>query len=91
MKRYESKEFVEALTSRISKEGVPNCRYCGGQKFTTTDKYATILIGDDLNSVSIGPSVPSGMIVCEQCGHIDFFALGALGLLHGKEADNNGK
>ena len=67
------------------------CRFCGGQRFTSTDKLATILIGDDLNSISIGPSIPSGMIVCENCGHIEFFALGALGLLSKKEEATDGK
>ena len=43
--------------------------------------FAAILIGEDMSSINIGPHIPSGMIICEYCGHIDFFALGVLGLV----------
>lgn len=91
MVKYNQKEFANMLISRMGGNDIPNCPYCGGQEFTTTEKFATILIGDDLGSVSLGPSIPSGIIVCEKCGHIDFFALGALGLLKGTEGNSDGK
>ena len=91
MSKYDSKEFISKFTKRMNGRDIPSCRFCGGQRFTSTDKLATILIGDDLNSISIGPSIPSGMIVCENCGHIEFFALGALGLLSKKEEATDGK
>lgn len=90
MSKYNPNEFINALKIKFNGRGIPACPYCGGVKFTTTNQLATILTGDDTDSVNIGPSIPSGMIICEECGHIEFFALGALGLLTGKEADNNG-
>ena len=91
MNKYNPKEFVKVLEKRCNGRDIPNCPYCGGQNFTSTDKFATILIGDDLKSINLGPSIPSGMIVCANCGHIEFFALGSLGLLKETEDNSDGK
>lgn len=91
MEKYNQRDFANALVARMRGRDIPNCPYCGGQKFTTTEQFATILTGDDLGSINIGPSVPSGMLVCENCGHIEFFALGALGLLTRTEEKGDGK
>lgn len=91
MSKFNSKDFISELTKRMNGRDVPNCPFCGGQRFTSTDKFATILIGEELNSISLGPSIPSGMLICENCGHVEFFALGALGLLQGKEEKSDGK
>ena len=85
MKKYDPKEFIEAFGKHINGRDIPDCPYCGGQKFTSTDKFASIIIGDDTTSVNLGPSIPSGMLICSNCGHIEFFALGALGLLNNNE------
>lgn len=84
MSKYDSKEFITVLGKKMSGRDVPTCPYCGGKKFTSTDKFATILIGDDLSGINLGPNIPSGIIVCENCGRIEFFALGSLGLLKSK-------
>lgn len=91
MSKYDPNLFIAEIENRINNRRVPQCRFCGGNRFTTTDSLATILIGKELNAVSIGPSVPAGMIVCEKCGHIDFFALGALGLLQKEDEKKDGK
>ena len=91
MSKYNPKEFIEALGKKVNDRDVPNCPYCGGEKFTTTDKFATLIIGDDVKSLELGPSIPSGMIICENCGHIEFFALGSLDLLRGEGVSDNGK
>ncbi len=85
MSKYNSNEFIAALGKKTMGREIPNCPYCGGQKFTTTDKLASIIIGDDKKSLNLGPSIPSGMLICTNCGHIEFFALGSLGLLEDKE------
>lgn len=89
MSKYNPTEFIKTFFEKTHRKGFPNCPYCGGQKFTSTDKYAAILIGEDLKNVSIGPTVPAGMVICENCGHIEFFALGALGLLNRPEGEGN--
>lgn len=89
MKKYDPKRFIDSLYRKTGKPGMPRCPYCGGNQFTSTDKFASIVIGEDLSGISLGASVPSGMIICEKCGHIEFFALGPLGLLDQSEEKNN--
>lgn len=84
MRKYDPKAFIGALGKKMKGRNFPNCPYCGGQKFTSTDKFATIFIGEEMNGITLGPNIPSGMIVCENCGHIELFALGSLGLLNNK-------
>lgn len=91
MSKYNPKEFIGALGQKMNGREVPNCPYCGGQNFTTTDKFATILISEETSSVSFGPTIPSGLLVCVNCGHIEFFALGILDLLKEKGENNDGK
>ena len=81
MKKYNSKEFIEAISKKMNGNKVPKCPYCGGQKFTTPTQFASIVVGNDLSEMSLGKSLPAGMVICEKCGHIEFFALGLMGLL----------
>lgn len=91
MSKYNPNEFIAALGAKMNGRNVPNCPYCGGNKFTTTQSFATILIGDDTKNISLGPNIPAGIVVCENCGHMEFFALGSLGLLKMEEHDGDGK
>ena len=78
MKTYDPNQFIEALMKRINNHSMPKCPYCGGNNFTTTDSIATILISKETQNVTLGPFIPSGMVICQKCGHIEFFALGPL-------------
>ena len=89
MKKYNPQEFINALMQKTSNRQL-TCPICQGTQFTTTEDFATIIISKDYEGITLGPSIPSGMAICQNCGHIDFFALGALGLLKAKE-ENNGK
>lgn len=89
MNNYNPNKFIEKLNEKMAGRNLPNCPYCGGTNFSVTDSVASILIGKDLSSISIGPSIPAGVVVCTNCGHIDLFALGALGLLPQKEDSDN--
>ena len=53
-------------------------------------EFASITVNDNYEGIRIGTSIPAGIVICKKCGHIDLFALGALGLLpkKDKEADN---
>ena len=90
MNNYNPNKFIEKLSEKMNGRNFPACPYCGGQKFTSTDSAASVLIGKDLSSISIGPSIPAGLAICEKCGHIELFALGALGLLPKEEVSKNG-
>lgn len=91
MSKYDPNEFIKALSKKAGGRSVPQCPYCGGNKFSTTQMIASIISGDNLEGINLGSSIPSGMVICQNCGHIEFFALGALGLLKGKEAPNDEK
>lgn len=91
MDKYEPQKFIDELNKRHKQQAPLKCPFCDHDKFTTTDSLSSILIGKDLNGVSLGPTIPAGMLICEKCGHIEFFALGVLGLLPTKGDDDNGK
>ena len=91
MNKYNPKEFIAALGKKMNGRKIPNCPYCGGDKFTTTQSFATILTGDDTKNINLGPNIPAGMVICENCGHMEFFAMGALGLLKAEEHNGNSK
>ena len=89
--KYEPQKFINAIKGKVGEKRLI-CPYCSGSQFTTTEDFATVLIGKELTNINIGLSIPSGMIICQKCGHIDFFALGVLDLLKNKEEENdNGK
>ncbi len=91
MASFEADEFIERVVGRMPDSRVPTCPYCGGEKFTTLGKFVSLLIGDNLGALEVGPSVPAGMIICENCGYIALFSLGVLGMLPDGEADTDGK
>ena len=91
MSKYNPDDFIKAFNQKMNGRPLPECPYCGGSKFTTTPNFATILIGEDTQNVSLGPNIPAGMVICENCGHMEFFAMGSLGLLERKEGTNDGK
>ena len=84
-KKYNPQDFIDAL-KRKTGPNIRQCPFCHGNRFTSTEQLASILIGDNIEHLSLGPSIPTGMIICQNCGHIDFFALGALGLLNKEES-----
>lgn len=91
MQLFDSKKFAEVLQEKCLNHNVRKCPFCGGSDFTTTKDFAAITIGSDHSKITLGPVIPSGMIICKKCGHIDFFALGALDLIPSKEDKNDEK
>lgn len=84
MSEYNSEEFIQALSKHINAKAL-KCPYCGCEKFSTPTDLATILISKDKSKISLGSFIPSGVLICEKCGHMEFFALGALKLIKDKE------
>lgn len=89
MARYNPNRFISAIQGKLINGRIPQCPFCGGKKYTSTDSVAGILISNDTKNLNIGPNIPSGMLICENCGHIDFFALGVLGLM--EDSNNDGE
>ena len=58
------------------------CPRCASTEFSVADGYLNQTIQGELSGVVIGgPSIPSALIVCTNCGFMSQHALGALGLL----------
>ena len=91
MKEYDSKAFIDAIMKKTNGFKMVKCPICGGNQFTTTEEFASIIIGKDYHSINLGPSVPAGMIICQNCGHMDFFSLGILGLINNGEDKKDGE
>lgn len=79
--KYDASAFIAALNERMLSRKMPKCPFCGGDKYTTPEQVATIPVGVSFKGLSVGQTAPCAMIVCTKCGHVDYFALGALGLL----------
>ena len=89
--KYDAKAFIEALKSRMVSRPMPRCPFCGCNVYTTPKEAATIPAGMDIKGLSVGRTAPCAMVVCTKCGHVDYFALGTLGLLpHGDEEKKGG-
>lgn len=91
MRKFESREFLKALDERTKGHPIPTCPYCGGTAFTVSSQVAKVIIDEDIDAISIGSTIPSGVIVCKKCGHLNFFAIGALGMLEEKGGDSHGE
>lgn len=79
--KYSASAFIAALKERMLSKPMPRCPFCGGNAYTTPEQVATIPVGISFKGLSIGQTAPCAMIVCTNCGHVDYFALGVLGLL----------
>ena len=90
MSKYNPESFIDSIKNKTNNK-LLRCPFCQGTQFTTTEDFATILIGNDFSSITLGSSIPSGMIICQNCGHIDFFALGILNLLNNSKEEGDGK
>jgi len=88
MNTEEKKKIVDIL----SKKGVTaTCPMCHQDKLTMTDKYISNPIEDEIeNEYSLGgPSIPTVLIICGNCGFTSQHAIGVLGLLNQQANTNN--
>lgn len=86
MIKYDAQKFLNVLREKIKENVV--CPFCGGNSYNVPGFQATIITGKEAGNIGLDTSVPAGLIICAHCGHMEFFALGALGLLK-EEGDNN--
>jgi len=75
----EKQKIIRALDERGA--NLP-CPRCGNESFTLAGGYFHQGIQTDpqVNLIG-GPSIPSVVVICNQCGYLSQHALGALGLL----------
>lgn len=79
--KYDATAFIAELNARMQSRSMPKCPFCGGSDYTTPEQVATIPVGHSFRGLSIGQTAPCAMVVCTKCGHVDYFALGMLGIL----------
>lgn len=91
MEEFDSKKFISSLTKKLNDGNYPTCKFCGGHEFTTTQDMANISVQKEFGAINIGVSIPCGMVICEKCGHIEFFALATHDMLPKTEDKKDGK
>lgn len=87
--KYDPNLFLKALEKKSNNRPIPACPFCGGRDYSTTENVTTLLLNNEIGGINLGPTIPAGILVCNKCGHIDLFALGALGLLNKKDGQND--
>lgn len=78
----EKRRIAEALGKKVPHLKCPMCNH---NKFSLAEGYFNNFI-QDLKNISLGgPSIPTAVIICENCGFVSQHALGALQLLPKEE------
>lgn len=79
MNQHERDRIIEVLHEKGVR--LP-CPRCGTTDFQLADGYFNQPVQTDVSSMQLGgPSIPSVVVVCRNCGYISQHALGALGML----------
>lgn len=83
MTEEKKRQIVKALSQRVSSIVCPICHQ---SKYSFVDGYTIDPVHDDYKAIQLGGKfIPSVMLVCKNCGHIDRFSLGVLGLMDKEE------
>ncbi len=71
------------IVRALNKAGADQpCPRCGNNGFTLLNGYVSEPIQADTSNVLLGgPTIPTVITVCNQCGYMSQHAMGALGLL----------
>ena len=84
MTEEKKRQIADALTRRV---GNIVCPICHQSKYTLLDGYFVDVIQNRFQDLQLGGRIlPSFMLVCNNCGHLENFSLGVLGLM---EIENN--
>jgi hypothetical protein len=78
-----TQEQKDKIVAKLVERGVRlPCPRCGNPNFTLLDGYFTQPVSTEIGTLVLGgPTVPSIVTACTQCGYLSQHALGALGLL----------
>ena len=76
-------DFKEQLLEKIKTKMIKtDCELCDQNSWSVVDKAIALNITDLSGGVRIPPpQIPTGAIICNNCGNVRFFALGVLDLL----------
>lgn len=83
MNEEKKRQIANALSIRT---GNIVCPICHQSRYTLLDGYFVNVIQDKYQGMQLGGRLlPSVMLVCNNCGHLENFALGVLGLMEAEE------
>jgi hypothetical protein len=77
-----AQDFKETVMAKLSERGIrPLCEVCGHNNWAVVDQPISIVVGGSSSGFSIPlPQIPAAGLICNNCGNVRLFALGALGL-----------
>ena len=76
MNQYETNDIIR----RIAKAGGDKhiCPICGKKDFFINNKKAAMFVSGSFNNFTLDEYVNTALLVCNNCGHVDVFALPVL-------------
>lgn len=82
-------DFKEKLLKALAdRKANSTCEICGQNDWSVVDQAISVQITDLSDSSLIPqPQLPCAGIICNNCGNVRLFALGALGLLPEEEEE----
>ncbi|MFV0366310.1 MAG: hypothetical protein ACK5JS_07400 [Mangrovibacterium sp.] len=86
----EKKKFDRLKYQKMLEEkgALKDCHRCGSKTFSLLDGYSFMPVNETTGNILGGPSIPSILVVCTNCGAITPHALGAFEKIENDE--NNG-
>lgn len=83
-------DFKDRLLAKLSERGMrPQCEICGHNDWAVVDQAVSVQITDLSGGFTIPPpQIPCAGLVCNNCGNLRLFALGALDLLPKAEEES---
>lgn len=88
MDELKKKQIIDALSKRVDSFVCPICHQA---KYSFVDGFSLDIIQQQYKVLQIGGRImPKVTLVCNNCGHIDNFSLGVLGLME-DNVENSGE
>ena len=86
-------QYAENLVRVLQEKGAKaDCEVCGKNDWAIADQAVLLTISKLEGGMLIPPpSIPCGGLICNNCGNVRMFALGALGLLEPRKQERTGK
>jgi len=79
MEDIKKQQIIETLSKRVESF---DCPICHQSKYSFVDGYSVDIIQQQYKGLQLaGRIMPKVTLVCNNCGHIDNFSLGVLGLI----------
>ena len=74
--------FRDLVMETLKNRGtMPQCEICGQNNWSVVEQAISAPISDLSTSISFPqPNIPCAGIICNNCGNLRLFALGALGI-----------